>query len=173
MKPFSVKTNSDVLRDLIHEQTKRHPSWKISDDPQSISIDVDALGLKLPLRLGTLIDKINYALSDRTKFAPDDTAIYFGSFCLSDDGQFFADTNTNKKISVTDKEYLILRLLISESKTGIDRAHLLKQVWGYADTAETHTIETHMYRLRQKLDDTFGNKIEIINQNGSYKIITP
>ena len=74
----------------------------------------------------------------------------------------------NKKLKLTEKEIEIILFLNKDnlSKKVID---LQKNVWGYSSDIETHTVETHVYRLRKKISDTFkDNKFILIDDNGYY-----
>lgn len=70
-------------------------------------------------------------------------------------------------IDLTDKEALIIEKLYSLSGESISKLDLLKDVWGYNEHSETHTIETHIYRLRQKTGN--DNSLIITSDNG-YKL---
>lgn len=77
-----------------------------------------------------------------------------------------------RKTSLTEKEAEILRLLAFAGKP-VSKEELLKQIWQYASDATTNTVETHIYRLRQKLTENFG--IEVIvsttdGKAGSYSV---
>jgi DNA-binding response OmpR family regulator len=60
-------------------------------------------------------------------------------------------------------------LLLSRNKP-ITKNEILKTVWKYADDADTHTVETHVYRLRKKIKDKFLDEKFIINNNDGYFI---
>lgn len=74
-------------------------------------------------------------------------------------------------IELTDKESAILLCLYHHRHGWLPRAHLLEQVWGYSNAITTHTLETHLYRLRNKLRDAFGGQELIITRNGSYRLV--
>ena len=171
-KKIFLESDHEILNHMVKEQAKRHPQWELTDDTTKadITINPTAIGLKFPLRLGELIDKISYELSGRGRFAPTDSDHLIGDYTLSGDGNFLRHDPSDQKISLTDKEYLILKSLSDQGDDGLDRQALLTLVWGYADSVETHTIETHMYRLRQKLEQAFGDDFAITNTAGIYKI---
>ena len=76
----------------------------------------------------------------------------------------------NKKIELTEKEVDILKCLISSGEKAVDRDELLKQVWNYSSDVTTHTLETHIYRLRQKLEIDSSIPRLIISQGGGFRI---
>ena len=75
-----------------------------------------------------------------------------------------------KKIRLTDKETNILKYLYRAGAKVISREELLTEVWGYNAGVTTHTLETHVYRLRQKIEpDPTGPKI-LITEAGGYRL---
>ena len=175
MTPFFLVHPDPILKSMLSEHIKQHKQWVMADTPEgAVIIDPITMGFKFPLRLGQLIDKINYELSGRVRFTPDDIAVRFAGFTLDDDGSHLIHDLTKRKCALTDKEYLIMRALLlnhsQDDESGIERVYLLHHVWGYAESTETHTIETHMYRLRQKLEMSFADAIRINNVNGRYRL---
>jgi DNA-binding response OmpR family regulator len=76
------------------------------------------------------------------------------------------------KVELTGKEVDILKCLISSAGEAVDRDKLLKQVWNYSSDVTTHTLETHIYRLRQKLEADPSIPRLIISQAGGFSIRT-
>ena len=76
------------------------------------------------------------------------------------------------KVELTGKEVDILKCLISSAGEAVDRDKLLKQVWNYSSDVTTHTLETHIYRLRQKLEVDPSIPRLIISQGGGFSIRT-
>jgi hypothetical protein len=74
-----------------------------------------------------------------------------------------------KFIVVTEKEIQLLELLISQ-KEPISKKDMLNKVWNYSSEADTHTVETHIYRLRKKIVDKFGDDNVILNKKNGYLI---
>ena len=72
-------------------------------------------------------------------------------------------------ITVTEREIQLIELLFNEKKP-ISKNIILKKVWKYADDTDTHTIETHIYRLRKKILDKFKDESFIINSKKGYSI---
>ena len=74
------------------------------------------------------------------------------------------------KIELTEKEVDILKCLINSGEEYVDREKLLKQVWNYNSDITTHTLETHIYRLRQKLEIDPSIPRLIISKGGGFAI---
>ncbi len=72
-------------------------------------------------------------------------------------------------IFLTEKEVQLLELFLS-SEASINKEKILKKVWKYADGADTHTVETHIYRLRKKIKEKFDDDKFIINNKKGYSL---
>ena len=77
------------------------------------------------------------------------------------------------KVELTEKEVAILKCLIGAGEEVVDRDTLLKQVWNYSPDVTTHTLETHIYRLRQKLEIDTSIPRLIISKGGGFTIGSP
>ena len=75
----------------------------------------------------------------------------------------------NLTISVTEREIQLIELLFKATKP-LTKNIILKEVWNYSDDADTHTIETHIYRLRKKILSKFKDDNFIINTKAGYSI---
>ncbi len=73
-----------------------------------------------------------------------------GPFAFQTANKLLLNNETNEKTLLTDKETALLKYLYRASGRVVDRDVLLGEVWGYSAAADTHTVETHIYRLRQK-----------------------
>lgn len=75
-----------------------------------------------------------------------------------------------EEVELTDKESGILLCLYHHRHGWTPRQQLLEEVWGYNASIDTHTLETHLYRLRSKLRDVFGEQELIVTRQGSYRL---
>ena len=75
--------------------------------------------------------------------------------------------NNKKYILLTEKEIQLLELFLSYKKP-ISKDMILNQVWKYSDDADTHTVETHIYRLRKKIKSKFSDENFILNNKDGY-----
>ena len=73
----------------------------------------------------------------------------------------------NKFIILTEKEIQLLEILLV-NKDPISKINILSQVWNYSNDADTHTVETHIYRLRKKINDKFLDENFILNNKHGY-----
>ena len=79
-------------------------------------------------------------------------------------------TADDKKIRLTEKETNILKFLYRSTEDVVPRNILLHEVWGYNAGVTTHTLETHIYRLRQKIEPDPGKASILITENGGYRL---
>ena len=75
----------------------------------------------------------------------------------------------NLSITVTEREIQLIELLFKEN-IPLTKNNLLKKIWKYSEDADTHTIETHIYRLRKKIFNKFNDEHFIINSKTGYSI---
>lgn len=123
---------------------------------------------KGPVILGSIMDQLKYLLSGRESHIEDENdAIDLQDFTLYPARNILVHRPSESTIHLTDKERLLLKVLNQAGEAGLGKSDLLKSVWGYADAAETHTLETHIYRLRQKLEP-FGASDLIKAVDGTY-----
>ena len=79
-------------------------------------------------------------------------------------------TKDNKKIRLTEKETNILKFLYRATNEVVPRDTLLHEVWEYNAGVTTHTLETHIYRLRQKIEPNPSNASLLVTENGGYRL---
>ncbi|MEE9387128.1 MAG: response regulator transcription factor [Paracoccaceae bacterium] len=80
-------------------------------------------------------------------------------------------TEDDKKIRLTEKEANILKFLYRASEGVVARDVLLHEVWGYNAGVTTHTLETHIYRLRQKIEPDPSNARLLVTESGGYRLV--
>jgi DNA-binding response OmpR family regulator len=77
----------------------------------------------------------------------------------------------NKKIRLTEKETAIIKFLYRAGQQVVSRDTLLHDVWGYNAGVTTHTLETHIYRLRQKIERDPAHAEILVTESGGYKLV--
>ena len=75
----------------------------------------------------------------------------------------------NSEIVLTEKEIQLLELFLNNKKP-ISKDKILSSVWNYSSDADTHTVETHIYRLRKKINDKFSDENFIVNTKEGYSL---
>ena len=120
----------------------------------------------LPLKINEIIEKININLLKK-KFTKQ-SEIKINNFELDINSRIIS--NNKKKLKLTEREIeIILYLNNSKESQTIDK--LQKEVWGHNNELETHTVETHIYRLRKKISETFENNDFILSTKDGYKLL--
>ncbi|MGB1625373.1 MAG: response regulator transcription factor [Candidatus Puniceispirillaceae bacterium] len=105
--------------------------------------------LAKPMRFGELLARIRAQL--RQHRASDDARFSAGGLDFIPADKSLSCSQHQKTVTLTEKETLILKKLFRSWPETVSRASLLSQVWGYHNEVTTHTLETHIYRLRQKI----------------------
>lgn len=117
-----------------------------SSHASSINLPVlNILNLPRPLRLVELISLLENL--------PYSQSLSFSHFSLDLREKILKNLKTQKKHRLTGKECQCLHFLYQHKGQEISKDRLLKEIWGYHPTTTTHTLETHIYRLRQKLEE--------------------
>ena len=119
----------------------------------------------LPIKIDQFIEKINIQLLKQKYNYQSEIRINKYKLNLNS-----REISLNKKlIKLTEREIDII-LFLNENKKPINIDILQKEVWGYSSELETHTVETHIYRLRKKLKDKFNDEEFILSLKKGYQI---
>ena len=121
--------------------------------------------IDLPLSFKKLIELINIKLI-KLKFTQQSN-ITIKDYELNLNSKFFSKDNL--KLRLTEKEIEII-LYLNDKKIKHNVEDLQKNIWGYAANMETHTVETHIYRLRKKISDLFKDEKFILSDKNGYFI---
>lgn len=121
-----------------------------------------------PFRFAVLLARIRAQL--RQYEQSEDATFTVGPYIFRP-AQKLLTTDDGKKIRLTEKEAAIIRYLYKAGQRVVTRDILLEEVWGYNSGVTTHTLETHVYRLRQKIERDPSNAEILVTENGGYKII--
>jgi DNA-binding response OmpR family regulator len=122
-----------------------------------------------PFRLGVLLARIRAQLRQFER--SEDAVFELGPYSFRPSGKMLLDPEKNQKIRLTEKETAILKYLLRSGDTVIGRDELLNEVWGYNSGVTTHTLETHVYRLRQKLERDPSNATILVTEPGGYRLV--
>jgi hypothetical protein len=119
----------------------------------------------LPLSLSKIIELINIQLI-KLRFN-EQSKINIKGYELNLNSKFFSKDDLS--IKLTEKEIEII-LYLKENKTKNNVLDLQKSIWHYSSVIETHTVETHIYRLRKKISNKFNDENFISSQSNGYFI---
>ena len=121
-----------------------------------------------PFRFAVLLARIRAQLRQHEQ--SEDATFTVGRYPFKP-SQKLLTTEDGQKIRLTEKEAAIIRYLYRADQKVVTRDILLEEVWGYNSGVTTHTLETHVYRLRQKIERDPSNAEILVTENGGYKII--
>ncbi len=122
-----------------------------------------------PFRLSVLLARLRAQL--RRHEQSEDAVFMIGPYTFRPSAKVLIHDETKKKIHLTELETSILKYLYRSGANVVGRNILLEEVWGYSAGVTTHTLETHVYRLRQKIErDPFDPKI-LISKPGGYQLV--
>ncbi|MBL8708473.1 MAG: response regulator transcription factor [Rhodospirillaceae bacterium] len=122
-----------------------------------------------PFRLGELLARLRAHL--RQHEHSEDALLAIGPYVFKPNVKMLVDEKANKKIRLTEKETAILKYLYRAARQAVSREVLLGEVWGYNAGVTTHTLETHVYRLRQKIEKDPARSQILLTDTGGYKLI--
>lgn len=120
-----------------------------------------------PFKFAVLLARIRAQL--RQYEASEDAMFNVGIYVFQP-GAKLLTTQKGQKIRLTDKETAILRFLYRAGQKPVTRDTLLAEVWGYNSGVTTHTLETHIYRLRQKIENDPSHASLLVTEAGGYRL---
>ncbi len=121
-----------------------------------------------PFRLNELLARVRAQL--RVFDNSEDAVFTIGPYSFRPSAKLLLEVPRNKKIRLTEKEAAILKYLYRSGGKPVGRQVLLNEVWGYNSAVTTHTLETHIYRLRQKIEPDPGNARLLLTEGGGYRL---
>ena len=120
-----------------------------------------------PFRFAVLLARIRAHL--RSHEQSEDAVFQIGPYSFRPAGKVLVDPK-GKKVRLTEKETNILKYLYRAGAKPVSREELLTEVWGYNAGVTTHTLETHIYRLRQKIEPEPGQARLLLTDAGGYRL---
>ena len=154
-KVSSEKSLDDILDNLSN--------YLIITQKELIGKNNQFIFNKAPIKLSKLIEKINIQFLKHQFIEKSELSV----------GKYKIDTNSrelilkDKVLKLTEKESSII-IYLNKKKDVVDIAQLQSEVWGHHLKLETHTVETHIYRLRKKVTDKFMDEKFILNNKDGY-----
>src|SRR5712675_3137097 len=121
-----------------------------------------------PFRFAVLLARIRAQL--RQHETSEDAVFNIGPNSFRPGPKLLLNSKGNK-VRLTEKETAILRYLYRAGQRPVSRETLLQEVWGYNSGVTTHTLETHIYRLRQKVERDAASPAILVTESGGYKLV--
>ena len=149
----------------LNDKTKNFNNYLVITNKEYSHIDHQFVLNNIPINISKLIEKINIELlktqyNNQSEFKVKNYVIDLNS------REIFAK---NIKLKLTEKEINTI-IFLSRSIEPVSIDELQKKVWGYQSNIETHTVETHIYRLRKKIINSFKDSEFIISKKNGYQI---
>ena len=139
------------------------------------SVSDDTVTIAKPFRLSELMARLHTRLEARAKLGSLEDAtvpIRIGPYEFSLEDKALRNGDANLRIRLTEKEAAILAFLHRMGERAVPRQELLTEVWGYNPAVTTHTLETHIYRLRRKIEADPAKASLLITVAGGYRLAT-
>jgi len=121
-----------------------------------------------PFRMAVLLARVRAHLRQHTQSG--DAIFSIGPYKFQPAAKMLVNEEADKKIRLTEKETAILKYLFRVGNKTVSRETLLDEVWGYNAGVTTHTLETHVYRLRQKIEPDPSNAQILMTEPGGYRL---
>jgi DNA-binding response OmpR family regulator len=140
-----------------------------SDADEILGLDAGANDyITKPFRLNLLLARLRAQLRQHEQ--SEDAVFSIGPYTFQPAAKTLADPNSERQIRLTEKETAILKYLFRSGEKVVSRETLLNEVWGYNAGVTTHTLETHVYRLRQKIEIDPSKAKLLVTETGGYKL---
>jgi len=122
-----------------------------------------------PFRLGVLLARMRAQLRQHEQ--SEDAVFTIGPYTFRPSAKLLTHGESKKKVRLTEKETSILKYLYRSGDAVVGRDKLLGEVWGYNAAVTTHTLETHVYRLRQKIEEDPSAAEILVTEPGGYRLV--
>ena len=164
--PLLIEFNSLKDRSKINQVNSLKSNLKIviSNSKSNINFNHDIL-INLPLNISNLNKLILQKIT--SKIFNENSSVEIKGYLLDKNERKLKKNNSS--VELTEKEIKLLETLLVKKKP-ISKKQILTEVWSYASDVDTHTVETHIYRLRKKIMDEFQDENFLISENIGYSI---
>ena len=122
-----------------------------------------------PFRIGVLLAHIRAHMRQHER--SEDATFQIGPYSFRPSNKMLVEPESERKIRLTEKETAILKFMFRSGDRVVSRDVLLDEVWGYNSGVTTHTLETHVYRLRQKIEQDPSNAELLVTEPGGYRLV--
>ena len=122
-----------------------------------------------PFRMNILLARLRAHLRQHEQ--SEDAVFAIGPYSFRPSAKMLSRGDNGTKVRLTEKEASILKYLYRAGRRVVPRETLLHEVWGYHPEVTTHTLETHVYRLRQKIERDPARAEILVTEQGGYKLL--
>jgi DNA-binding response OmpR family regulator len=121
-----------------------------------------------PFKFSILLARVRAHLRQHEQ--SEDAVFSIGPYTFKPAGKMLVRDDSGQKVRLTEKETSILKYLLRAGGKAVGRDELLDEVWGYNAAVTTHTLETHVYRLRQKVEEEPSKARILLTEPGGYRL---
>ncbi len=157
-----INVNSE---NSLKNEFKNQKNCLVISDKENLKFQNQVIINNFPSSIFKLIEKINIEFL-KLQFN-NQSEVNINNYVINLNSREILNKNT--KLKLTEKEVNIL-IYLSKNKKPVSIDELQENVWGYQSDIETHTVETHIYRLRKKIADIFNDKNFIVSEKNGYQI---
>ena len=122
-----------------------------------------------PFKMGVLVARMRAQLRQHEQ--SEDAVFNIGHYVFRPSAKLLTEEEGGQKVRLTEKETSILKYLYRAGSKVVSRDTLLSEVWGYNTGVTTHTLETHIYRLRQKIERNPSEAEILVTEPGGYRLV--
>ena len=162
---FNFKINFVDNENSLNKEIKNLDNYLILSNKKYLNSSNFIVLNNLPINIFKLIEKINIEFL-KLQFN-NQSEVKLNDYTINLNSREMIAYNT--KVKLTEKEINTI-IYLSKSSKPVDTDELQKKVWSYKTDIETHTVETHIYRLRKKILNTFNDSKFIVSKKNGYQI---
>ena len=169
LKELSVDLNFNISfvdsENSLNDEVKNHNNYMIISNKKYLNVNNQFILDKIPISIFKLVEKINIEFLKIQFISQSEVRV--NNYTIDLNSREMLANKT--KLKLTEKEINTITYL-SKSDNPVSIDELQEKVWSYQSDIETHTVETHIYRLRKKILNTFNDKDFIISEKNGYQI---
>ncbi len=162
-----VDEDFDKLEEL-HARNLKAPLLFLTTHPESVRKDIVCRVLAKPMHLSEFLDEVRAGINLFEN--SEEGYLCFNRYVVRPIKKDIINLRNNEVVKLTEKEVAVLKYLYKAGERIVGKNELLQEVWGYSPEVTTHTIETHIYRLRQKVEHDDASAQLIITLDGGYRL---
>ena len=162
---LNFKIISFTKKEILNEEFKEYDHFLILSNKKNLNLPNLVLIDSFPIKFTKLLEKINVEFLKKNFFKQSNINL----------GQYIINMNSRqmilekRKLKLTEKEIDTI-IFLSKKELPVTVDELQEKVWGYQSKLETHTVETHIHRLRKKIKEKFFDDNLIISRKNGYQI---
>jgi DNA-binding response OmpR family regulator len=141
-----------------------------SDADEILSLDAGANDVVTkPFRIAVLLARVRAHMRQYASSA--DAAFTVGPYLYKPGARLLVERGSSREVMLSDTENSILRMLCRAAGAAVTRQELYEQIWGFKAPLDTHTLQTHVYRLRRKIEVDPGEPRLLLSEHQGYRLV--